>query len=117
MLTQQVRGMEHMRTPRSALSLIGTVLCLVAAACSGAPQTAPAPTSPPAAATAAPAAAPAQGQTSAADEAAWEKQTYAAAKTEGKLTVYGFWNPDLERVTREFLAEKYPGVELETLTT
>jgi len=54
---------------------------------------------------------------SAADEAAWEKQTYEAAKKEGKLTIYGFWNPDLERVTREFLAEKYPGVELETLTT
>jgi iron(III) transport system substrate-binding protein len=139
MLTQQVRGMEHMRTPRSALSVIGTVLCLVAAACSAAPAAVPA-TSPPTAApkpTTAPAAAPttapapaaaskpttvapaaaAQGETSAADEAAWEKQTYEAARKEGKLTVYGFWNPDLEKVTRDFLAEKYPGIELETLTT
>jgi iron(III) transport system substrate-binding protein len=59
----------------------------------------------------------ASGQTSTADEQAWEKQTYEAAKKEGKITVYGFWNPDLEKVTRDFLAEHYPGVELETLTT
>jgi len=59
----------------------------------------------------------AAGATSQADEQAWEQQTYDAAKKEGKVTVYGFWNPDLERVTREFLAEHYPGVELETLTT
>src|SRR6202008_4289057 len=52
-----------------------------------------------------------------ADEQAWEKQTYEAAKKEGKITVYGFWNPDTEKVTRDFLAEHYPGVELETLTT
>ena len=51
------------------------------------------------------------------DEATWEKQTYEAAKQEGKITVYGFWNPDLEKATRDFLAEKYPGIELETLTT
>jgi iron(III) transport system substrate-binding protein len=59
----------------------------------------------------------ATGAMSQADEHAWEQQTYEAAKKEGKITVYGFWNPDLERVTREFLAEHYPGVELETLTT
>jgi iron(III) transport system substrate-binding protein len=108
--------MERMRAPRSALSLVGTLLCLLAAACSAAPVAVPAATSAPTAAAPALAAA-APGTTSAADEAAWEKQTYAAAKKEGKLTVYGFWNPDLEKVTREFLAEKYPGVELETLTT
>jgi iron(III) transport system substrate-binding protein len=77
----------------------------VPAAAAAKPTTAPA------------AAAAAQGQTSADDLAAWEKTTYEAAKKEGKLTIYGFWNPDLERVTREFLAEKYPGIELETLTT
>jgi len=76
---------------------------------------APGPTAAPGAATSAPAAA--QAPVSAADEKAWEQQTYEAAKKEGKITVYGFWNPDLEKVTREFLAEKYPGVELETLTT
>jgi iron(III) transport system substrate-binding protein len=67
-----------------------------------------------AAATAAPAAA---AVVSAADEAAWEQTTYEAAKKEGKITVYGFWNPDLEKAARDFLSEKYPGVELETLTT
>jgi iron(III) transport system substrate-binding protein len=59
----------------------------------------------------------AQATMSPADEQAWEQQTYAAAKQEGKIVVYGFWNPDLEKVTRDFLAEKYPGLELETLTT
>jgi iron(III) transport system substrate-binding protein len=126
--------------------LLGIVLCLFGAACSSAaPTTAPAaPTTAPAAPTTAPpaaaarttapaaatsapaapavaanptAAAAAQTPVSDADEKAWEQQTYEAAKKEGKITVYGFWNPDLEKVTRDFLAEKYPGVELETLTT
>ncbi|HEV7665936.1 MAG TPA: ABC transporter substrate-binding protein [Chloroflexota bacterium] len=114
---------------------MGTVLCLVAVtACTAAPPASPtaAPTSPPKPAAAAPtspatpaaavptaaaAAKAAAGQMTTAEEAAWEKQTYEAAKNEGKLVVYGFWNPDLEKVTRDFLAEKYPGIELETLTT
>lgn len=122
-----------MGTRRSTLRLLGTVLCLFGAACSSAAPAAPTsappaakPTTAPAAPTTAPAAAPtvaakpaagAQTPVSEADEKAWEQQTYEAAKQEGKITVYGFWNPDLEKVTRDFLAEKYPGVELETLTT
>ncbi len=103
---------------RSGALLLGMLAgVLLSSACTGA---APAPTPKPAAPTAAaaaPTAAAAPGQTSAADLAAWEKQTYEAAKKEGKVTVYGFWNPDLEKATRDFLAERYPGIELETLTT
>jgi len=76
-----------------------------------------APTLAAAAAGAAAASGATNGTVSQADEQAWEKQTYEAAKKEGKITVYGFWNPDLEKVTRDFLAEHYPGIELETLTT
>jgi iron(III) transport system substrate-binding protein len=126
-----------MRATAATVRLVGLVLCLVGAACTSAtpaaptpapataapkPTTAPQPTV--AAAAPAPTAAPgataalgAQAPVSAADEQAWEQQTYAAAKQEGKVVVYGFWNPDLEKITRDFLAQKYPGVELETLTT
>ena len=82
-------------TTKSNIRLLGILLCLVlVCACTGAPA-----------------------QTAAPTLSDWEKQTYEAAKKEGKVTVYGFWNPDLEKATREFLAERYPGVELETLTT
>jgi iron(III) transport system substrate-binding protein len=80
-------------------------LCLVVVSC------APAPVATPAQPTAATKAA-AQS-----DAAQWEKETYEAAKKEGKVVVYGFWNPDSEKMARDFMAEFYPGVELETLTT
>jgi iron(III) transport system substrate-binding protein len=94
--------------PAAAAAAATAVPAAAAAAATAAPALAAA------AGTAAPAAA---AVVSAVDEAAWEQTTYEAAKKEGKLTVYGFWNPDLEKATRDFLNEKYPGIELETLTT
>lgn len=51
------------------------------------------------------------------EHAAWVKTTHEAAQKEGKVVVYGFWNPDIENVTREFMKKNYPGIELETLTS
>jgi iron(III) transport system substrate-binding protein len=47
----------------------------------------------------------------------WENETYQAALKEGKVTIYGFWNPTLEQMVREFMAKRYAGVALETLTS
>jgi iron(III) transport system substrate-binding protein len=95
-----------------------TVAAVAGTAAAAAPTAvAVAPTVAAAAARAAAASGATNATVSQADEQAWEKQTYEAAKKEGKITVYGFWNPDLEKVTRDFLAEHYPGIELETLTT
>lgn len=106
---------------RSMLRLsLGTRVVLLGAACSSGPPapptTAPAPptTAPAAAKPTTAAAAPTTPASSAAtqtpmsmaDEQTWEQQTYQAAKQEGKVTVYGFWNPDAERVTRDFLAPR-----------
>lgn len=96
-----------MRIKRSAFGLIGLIASLFGVACTAAPP----------ALTAVPTAVPAAQPGPAGDLASWERQTHEAARKEGKLVVYGFWNPDLERVTREFLSARYPGIELETLTT
>lgn len=47
----------------------------------------------------------------------WEQQTLQAAQKEGKVTVYGFWNPTLEQMVTSIMAERYPNVKLETLTS
>ena len=47
----------------------------------------------------------------------WEQETLAAAQKEGKVVVYGFWNPTLEQMVTDFMAQRYPGVQLETLTS
>lgn len=48
---------------------------------------------------------------------AWEQETLSAAQKEGKVVVYGFWNPTLEQMESSFMAQRYPGVKLETLTS
>lgn len=87
------------------MRLIASLLVCLLTACTATPAAAPAT---------APGSQPAAGSPALSE---WEKTTYAAAKSEGSIVVYGFWNPDLERVTRDFLAERYPGIELQTLTT
>ncbi len=62
----------------------------------------------------APAAAPTSPSVQLSD---WEQQTLQAAQKEGKVTVYGFWNPTLEQMVTSIMAERYPGVKLETLTS
>ena len=78
------------------------VLALVSglvAGCAPAPQVVP-PTSPPATGL-----------------SPWEQETLPAAQKEGKVVVYGFWNPALEQTATAFMAQRYPGVKLETLTS
>ncbi len=53
----------------------------------------------------------------ASDAAQWEKDTYQAASKEGKVVVYGFWSPSLEKTVGDFITQRYPGVKLETLTS
>ena len=36
----------------------------------------------------------------------WEQQTLQAAQKEGKVTVYGFWNPTLEQMVTSIMAER-----------
>jgi iron(III) transport system substrate-binding protein len=121
-----------------ALTLVAVLVAACGQAAPASPTVAPAPpTSAPAAKEAAkPTAAPAAKEAAApaAKEAAkpaaagsaanwsqeheqWVKTTHEAAQKEGKVVVYGFWNPDLEAVTKEFMQKHYPGVELETLTS
>jgi iron(III) transport system substrate-binding protein len=69
------------------------------------------------AAACAPAAPSAPTVASGSDLSAWEKETLQAALTEGKVVVYGFWNPSLEQVATGFMARRYPGLKLETLTS
>jgi iron(III) transport system substrate-binding protein len=47
----------------------------------------------------------------------WENTTYQAALKEGKVVVYGFWNPQLEQMVTDFMAKRYPNLKLETLTS
>ena len=47
----------------------------------------------------------------------WEQDTLQAAQKGGKVVVYGFWNPSLEQMETAFMAQRYPGVKLETLTS
>ncbi|GEM_PF-3823101 len=65
----------------------------------------------------APASQPGSASAGGADLSSWEKDTYQAALKEGKVVVYGFWNPVLEKIFTEFMAARYPGVQLETLTS
>jgi cytochrome c5 len=58
------------------------------------------------AAPAAPTAAPASALSQ------WEQETLAAAQKEGKVVVYGFWNPTLEQMVTGFMAQRYPGLKL-----
>ena len=131
-----MRSPLNVRVPgRAALAVVAS-LSYVLAACAAptppAPTTAPAKPadtgakpsaaaspsgSPSASPPAAGAASPSAAGAAAVDPAAWEKETFEAAKKDGKVTVYGFWNPTLEKMVRDFMAEKYPGVELETLTS
>src|SRR5215207_1573345 len=82
-----------------------------------APTTAPASKDAPAAKEAAKPAAPGGGSAWTQEHEQWVKTTHEAARREGKVVVYGFWNPDIEQVTKEYMAKNYPGVELETLTS
>src|SRR5438876_5563634 len=67
----------------------------------------------------APAASPGAGSPTASGQnlSDWEKETYQAALKEGKVAVYGFWNPVTEKLFTDFMAVRYPGVQLETLTS
>jgi iron(III) transport system substrate-binding protein len=47
----------------------------------------------------------------------WEQDTYQAALKEGKVVVYGFWNPTLEKMVTDLMGQRYPGLKLETLTS
>jgi iron(III) transport system substrate-binding protein len=47
----------------------------------------------------------------------WESDTYQAALKDGKVVVYGFWNPQLEQLMTDYMARRYPNLTLETLTT
>jgi ABC-type Fe3+ transport system substrate-binding protein len=86
------------------LRALGILLTILATACApSAPAAAPTPTAAPAAASS--------------DAAQWEKETFLAAQKEGKVVVYGFWNPTLEQMVVDFMAQRYPGVKLETLTS
>jgi iron(III) transport system substrate-binding protein len=60
---------------------------------------------------------PAPSPTSGPPRSEWEQQTFQAALSEGKVVVYGFWNPQLEQMVTEVMARRYPGLSLETLTT
>src|ERR1051326_6028923 len=47
----------------------------------------------------------------------WEDSTYQAALKEGKVVVYGFWDPQLEQLATDYMARRYPNLQLETLTS
>src|SRR5947208_336287 len=85
---------------RTLLALAGVILL---AACGGT----------------APAASPGAGSAAASEQnlSDWEKEAYQAALKEGKVVVYGFWNPVTEKLFTDFMAARYPGVQLETLTS
>jgi hypothetical protein len=74
--------------------LIGTGTALVMACGPAAPAAAPT------------AAGPALSQ--------WETETFQAALKEGKVVVYGFWNPQLEQMITDFMAKRYPNLKLES---
>lgn len=63
-------------------------------------------------------AAPAAAPTSAGPTLSqWETETLQAALKEGKVVVYGFWNPQLEQMITDYMARRYPNLKLETLTS
>ena len=114
----------------SAAALALSTIVLLSAACGGAAPTASTPpaSSPSKAQSSSPAAQPSSpaAQASSSPSAAqawqqeyteWEKKTYEAAKKEGKVVGYGFWSPENEKIRRDYFSKKYPGIELETLTT
>src|SRR5579884_1557613 len=65
----------------------------------------------------APAPPPAPTASGASTLSQWEQDTLKAAQQEGKVVVYGFWNPQLEQMVTSLMAQRYPGVTLETLTS
>src|SRR5437879_12214123 len=88
------------RVRRTLLALIGVMLL---ASCGGT----------------APAASPGAGSAAASGQnlSDWEKETYQAALKERKVVVYGFWNPVTEKLVTDFMAARYPVVQLERLTS
>lgn len=89
--------------------LIVAGLGVALSACAGAAPTGSAPARSTPASTA--------GQPFAQELEQWEKETYQAALKEGRVVVYGFWGPTLEQGVTDFMAKRYPGLTLETLTT
>ncbi len=119
-----------MRPQLHLMGLLATVLALSACGEAAAPVSSSAPSSPSVAASvgaassaaAKPSAASTSGSASAAAAgqvalSQWEKDTLAAALKEGKVTVYGFWDPVLEKAVTDVMTARYPGLKLETLTS